>query len=473
MELNLNFDNIINNSDIDYSKNSSLKGVFVSLISLGCDKNTVDSENMLGQLGLGGCIFTGDIKKAQIIIINTCGFLQAAIKESELAVNSAIEQKKYGKARVVIVAGCATQRYRDEFMKGISEIDALIGVAEYSQILGIVESAFNKNIDKYINFSETDSHRFDESIFLNRILSTPKHYAYLKISEGCDKTCTYCIIPKIRGAYRSRTFDSLIDEAKILADMGVCELILVAQDSTLYGTDIYGYQRLHELLAELSKIDGISLLRILYCYPEHVYPELINEMSKNDKIAKYIDMPIQHASDRVLKLMGRRSNQDKILKTISELRNAMPDISIRTTLITGFPGEEKEDFKILIKFIEDAKFDRLGVFSYSREAGTPADKMQNHIEEKTKEARKNRLMKVQMNVSIQKAMEKIGKIMSAFIESYEDGFYIARSQYDAPDIDSIIYINSECKLKNGELVNIKIIDSREYDLIGELYEYSK
>lgn len=450
---------------------SKLNGVKIALVSLGCDKNLVDSETMLGLLGMQGCVFTSDITKAQVIIINTCGFLQDAIAESRLAVNSAVSQKKQGLCRAVIVAGCAAQRYKEEFADRSLDIDGVIGTMEYNKIVEVIEQAFDQNMDRYVDFTQLDQYRIDENIHLNRVLSTPKHYAYLKIAEGCDKTCTYCAIPRLRGHFRSRTLNSLLEEAHILASMGVKELILVAQDTTLYGTDIYGEQKLHELLARLSEIDGIKWLRILYCYPEHIYDGLINEMKNNPKVLQYLDMPIQHAADRVLKLMARRSNQEKIRTTISKLRDAMPDIILRTTLISGFPGEQKEDFIELCRFIKDMQFDRLGVFTYSREEGTPADKLPNHLTQKTKNTRKDRLMQIQQEISVAKFAKKIGSEIAVLTEGKEGSMYFGRSYADAPQIDGLVFFESKSEVTIGSFANVKVTETLEYDLLGEAISF--
>ena len=445
---------------------NSLKGVPVALISLGCDKNTVDSENMLGGLGLAGCIFTNDLAKAQIIIINTCGFLKSAIKESEDNIRLAIKQKDEGVCRAVIVAGCAAERFKAHFLNKFDEIDAIVGVNEYSEIKKITEDALNRTFDKRTDYTRLDKHRFNEELFLNRIVSTPKHYAYLKIAEGCDKKCTYCTIPNIRGPYRSRTFDSLIQEARMLAKKGVKELILVAQDTTLYGTDLYDKKRLHELLFELSKIKNIVWIRILYCYPEHIYPELLQEIKNNKKVTKYIDMPIQHSENKILKLMGRQTTKEFIKDIINEIRETIPNISIRTTLISGFPGEEREDFKALCNFVKEMKFDKLGVFPYSREEGTPADKLPDHITERTKNTRAGRIMLVQKEVSENKLKEKVGSIITIVTEGNENGMYYGRSEFDAPEIDTLVHFASNNDIKIGDFVQVEIQSSDEYDLKG-------
>ena len=431
---------------------NSLKNIKVALISLGCDKNRVDSEVMLGLLAGEACVFTPDLAEADAIIVNTCGFLQEAVAEAREEIERALEQKRTGPCRVVIVTGCAAQRYRELF-EG-TEIDAVLGVHEYDRIADVMRAAFGV---------ESGPAGYD-----GRVLSTPGHYAYLKIAEGCDKHCTYCTIPAIRGPYRSRTMESLVEEAKQLAAQGVKELVLVAQDTTLYGMDIYGRQVLHELLRQLSEIEGIRWLRLLYCYPEHIYDEFINEMAQNPKVLPYVDMPMQHAADRILRLMGRLSTKAELRATIAKLREVIPGVTLRTTLIAGFPGETKADFTELCDFIKEIKFDRLGVFAYSREEGTPADKLEGHLAEKTKQTRAGRLMKIQQEISMAKMAEKIGNILEIIIEGEEDGAYFGRSHADAPDIDGIVYTETEKPLEMGEIVKVRVIDAGEYDLMGEV-----
>ena len=449
---------------------NSLFGIKVALISLGCDKNRVDSEVMLGFLAGETCVFTPDLTEAAAIIVNTCGFLQDAVAEAREEIQKALEQKRKGRCRAVIVTGCAAHRYKQELFDENTEIDAILGVQEYHRIVEVMQAAFGSYFSRYVNYDTIDAHRPNENLHLTRILSTPGHYAYLKIAEGCDKTCTYCTIPAIRGPYRSRTMQSLVDEASVLAASGVAELVLVAQDTTLYGTDIYDRQALHELLHELSKIDGIRWLRLLYCYPEHIYDNLIAEMAQNSKVLPYIDMPMQHASDRILKLMGRHSTQADLRAIIAKIRDAIPGITLRTTLIAGFPGETKTDFIELCNFIKEVQFDHLGVFAYSREEGTPADRLDSHMEKKTKQSRAERLMKIQQEVSAAILMDKVGNTMEVLIEGTQDGISFGRSYADAPEIDGLVYVKSAQPLKAGCFVKVRITDSTEYDLIGEMLQ---
>jgi ribosomal protein S12 methylthiotransferase len=443
-------------------RDDTLKNVKVALISLGCDKNRVDSEVMLGLLAGESCVFTPDLTEAAAIIVNTCGFLQEAVAEAKEEIERALEQKRVGRCRIVIVTGCAAQRYKQELLEENAEIDAILGTQEYHLIADAIKTAL---LGKKSGF---DAHRPNDNLNLTRVLSTPSHYAYLKIAEGCDKTCTYCTIPAIRGPYRSRSMQSLADEAALLAEQGVKELVLVAQDTTLYGMDIYGRQVLHELLQELSKIDDIRWIRLLYCYPEHIYDGFIAEMARNTKVVPYVDMPMQHAADRILKLMGRRSTKADLRATIAGLRDAIPGVTLRTTLIAGFPGETKADFMELCNFLKEAQFDRLGVFAYSREEGTAADKLEGHLEEKTKQARADRLMKIQQEISAAKLMDKIGNTTEVLIEGAEDDIYFGRSHADAPEIDGIVYVKSQKPLEAGQIVRVAITESTEYDLIGEL-----
>lgn len=435
------------------------QGIKVALISLGCDKNTVDSEIMLGLLAHQDFVLVTDPNIAQVIIINTCGFLQDAAHESYQEIQNAISQKDIGCCRAVIVTGCAAVRYRDEILSMVG-VDAVMGVSEYADLIPVVQKALG--IISTVQPLTTD-------LELLRIPSTPKHYAYLRIAEGCDKNCTYCTIPAIRGGYISRPLESLLEEAQRLAKLGVKELILVAQDTTLYGTDIYGEQKLHILLNKLSQIEGISWLRLLYCYPEHIYDELLTEMAQKPKVLHYIDLPIQHCSDKILKLMGRKSTQASLRQTIDRIRKALPNVVLRTTLITGFPGETKADFQSLCKFIEDIKFDWLGVFPYSREEGTPADVLPDHLEEKTKAARLNRLMKIQQDITTNKLAERSGHMYTVVVEKLEEnGIYTGRSYAEAPDIDGLVFVSSPTQLEIGEFVHVKIIKTWQYEIMGEV-----
>ncbi|MCL2575519.1 MAG: 30S ribosomal protein S12 methylthiotransferase RimO [Defluviitaleaceae bacterium] len=441
---------------------SKLNGIKATLVSLGCDKNTVDSEIMLGMLAASGVTMTADLESAQVIIINTCGFLQDAVGEAKEEVELALEHKKSGSCKVLIVTGCAAKRYPDEFLN-TDGIDIVLGVAEYGdlipRVLEYLEGDHSLPIQGDVDMAQ---------MHLIRIPSTPKHYAYLRIAEGCDSHCAYCTIPKIRGAYTSREMQSLLDEARRLVDFGVKEIIIVAQDTTLYGKDIYGEQRLHTLLQELSQIEGVKWLRLLYCYPEHIYDELLEEMAQNPKILPYIDLPIQHSVDRILKLMNRKSTTQMLNNTIEKIRKAMPNAVLRTTLITGFPGENEEDFDEVCKFIETVKFDRLGVFPYSREGGTPANKLPNHLPEKTKKERHDQLMQIQQKISKKKLAQRLGEVVEVVVEGLDEGIYFGRSYGEAPDVDGVIFIENEEGLQIGDFVRVKIVETWEYDMIGEI-----
>ncbi|MCL2349913.1 MAG: 30S ribosomal protein S12 methylthiotransferase RimO [Defluviitaleaceae bacterium] len=435
----------------------NIQNTKVALISLGCDKNTVDSEMMLGMLAQAGAVFTPDLAQANIIIINTCGFLQDAVAESKEEIEAAIAYKKAGTCRAIVVTGCAAVRHRADF-EADENIDIVLGVSEYDKLIPLLVG------------SATVPGRPPAA----RVLSTPKHYAYLRIAEGCNKHCTYCTIPQIRGAYESRPMPEILSEAEYLARLGVKELILIAQDTTLYGTDLGDDQQLHALLNQLSKIDGIKWIRLLYCYPEHIYDDLITEIAINPKVLPYIDMPIQHASDKILKLMNRQSSAEILREKIAAIRAAIPHIALRTTLIVGFPDETKKDFQDLCDFVEEIKFDNLGVFPYSREEGTSADKMDNHLEEKTKLARRDRLMKIQQQISADKLAEKDGRIFEVVIEGEEEqGVYFGRMSAQAPDIDGLTFVSSPRPLNINEIVRVQIIETWEYDMMGELYESAK
>ncbi|MCL2753893.1 MAG: 30S ribosomal protein S12 methylthiotransferase RimO [Defluviitaleaceae bacterium] len=425
-----------------------------ALVSLGCDKNTVDSEIMLGLLRNANIDIISDLPQADIIIINTCGFLKDSVDEAREEVEAAFGFKRNGSCKVLVVTGCAAKRYREEFL-ALDGVDFVLGVSEYDKLIPTITG----------NIAECEL----PPLHSVRIPSTPKHYAYLRIAEGCDSHCTYCTIPKIRGAYTSRTMPSLLEEAQRLADFGVKELVLVAQDTTLYGKDIYGEQRLHVLLQELSQIDGIKWIRLLYCYPEHIYDELLAEIAKNPKVLPYIDLPIQHASDRILKLMNRKSSSKILMSIIKEIKRHVPDIVLRTTLITGFPSETKRDFARLCAFIEQAEFDSLGAFAYSREEGTAADKLPDHLPEKVKLNRQEQIMLKQQGISARKLRQNIGKIFEVVVEGIEEsGVYFGRSYTQAPDIDGITYISSEQPLEIGDFVHVRITEAWQYDVMGEV-----
>ena len=434
------------------------------MVSLGCDKNLVDSEEMLGILTSRGFEITDDETEAEAAVINTCCFIEDAKKESIEEILSLAELKKTAKLKVLVVTGCMAQRYREEILEEIPEVDAIVGTTGKAGIADAMEEAFRGR--KTILLMDASR---DENIETKRIISTGGHYAFLKLAEGCDKHCTYCIIPKIRGKYRSFPMEKLLSEARDLADAGVTELILVAQETTIYGVDLYGRKVLHELLGELCRIDGLHWIRILYCYPEEIYPELIEVMAREKKICHYLDLPIQHASDAVLKRMNRRTSEADLRKLVSDLREKIPDIFLRTTLISGFPGETEKDHQVLKEFVREMKFDRLGVFTYSREEDTPAAKMKDQVPQRTKEKRRREIMQIQQKISLARGKARIGKTMEAVIEGElpEEGIYAARTYGDAPGVDGMVFIPATEDHMSGDFVNVRITGASEYDLTGD------
>ncbi|MDY5578063.1 MAG: 30S ribosomal protein S12 methylthiotransferase RimO [Lachnospiraceae bacterium] len=437
----------------------------ILFISLGCDKNLADSEEMLGILQSRGYEFTDDEREADIIIVNSCCFINDAKEESINTILDMAQCKIHYCCKALIVTGCLAQRYKDEIYKEIPEVDAVLGTSSYDAILEAVDGALKGTKPQV--FKDLD--RLPD-IRTERVVTTGGYYAHLKIAEGCDKHCTYCIIPKIRGKYRSVPMEQLIRQAEALAAKGVRELILVAQETTVYGKDLYGEKSLHKLLKELCKVDGIMFIRIMYCYPEEIYDELIQVMKEEKKICHYIDMPIQHCSDAILKKMGRRTNKQEIVDIVEKLRSEMDDIVIRTTLITGFPGETQEEFEEMMDFVDQMEFDRLGVFTYSPEEGTPAAEFAHQIDEELKADRQCELMELQQDIAFEKSEEKIGREMIAIIEGKvaDENAYIGRTYMDAPNIDGYVFINTGEALMTGDFVKVKITGASDYDLIGEL-----
>ena len=437
----------------------------ILFISLGCDKNLVDSEVMLGLLAEKGYGFTDDETQADIIVVNTCCFIGDAKEESVNTILEMAEWKNKGKLKGLIVTGCLAERYREEILKEIPEVDAVVGTASYDRIAEVIEQAAAG--EQKLLYGNTDRLVMTET---GRILTTGGHYAHLKIAEGCDKHCTYCIIPKLRGRYRSFPMEKLVKEAQELADQGVKELILVAQETTMYGTDLYGEKKLHELLKELCRIRGIRWIRIQYCYPEEIYEELIRTIRDEPKICHYLDLPIQHASDRILKRMGRRTTRQELQKMIGRLREEIPDICLRTTLITGFPQETEEEHEELLDCVDEMEFDRLGVFPYSPEEDTPAACMEGQIPEEIKEARRDELMELQQDISFEKAEAMIGKELWCMVEGKvaEEYAYVARTYKDAPGVDGYIFIQTMAELMSGDFVKVHVTGADEYDLIGEI-----
>lgn len=442
-----------------------MKNKKILFISLGCDKNLVDSEVMLGILADRGFEMTDTEDDADIIIINTCCFINDAKEESINTILEMAEYKKTGPCKALIVTGCLAQRYKQEIVDEIPEVDAVIGTSKYDEIFDAVDQAL-----KGSHFLDVDDLDRLPSVPGKRILTTGGHYAHLKIVEGCDKHCTYCIIPKIRGNYRSVPMEQLLAEAASLAEQGVKELILVAQETTLYGVDLYGKKSLHILLKELAKIKGIRWIRILYCYPEEIYPELIETIKNEKKVCHYLDMPIQHASDAILKRMGRRTTKAQLKETVSLLRKEIPDIVLRTTLIAGFPGETQEQHEELMEFVDEMEFERLGVFAYSPEENTPAASMPDQIPEEIKEERRDAILELQQEIAFDKAADMVGRTLYAMIEGKvaDEPAYVARTYADSPDIDGYVFVNTGEMLMSGDFVKVKITGSAEYDLIGEL-----
>lgn len=437
----------------------------VLFISLGCDKNLADSEEMLGMLVENGYTLTNDETEAEIIVVNTCAFIHDAKEES---INSILEMARYkteGVLKVLLVTGCLAQRYKEEIIKEIPEVDAVLGTTSFGDIIKALDKVFEG--ERYLEFKDINALT---EISKKRVLTTGGYYGYLKIAEGCDKRCTYCIIPKLRGNYRSIPMEQLISQAEYLAGQGVRELILVAQETTVYGKDIYGKKCLHKLLKELCKIPGIQWIRILYCYPEEIYPELIQTMKEEKKICHYLDLPIQHCSDKILKKMGRRTTKQELIDIVTLLRKEIPDIILRTTLITGFPGETEEDHEELMEFIDTMEFDRLGVFTYSAEEDTPAANMPNQIAEEVKEDRQAELMELQQEISIDKGNDKIGTCVEVMIEGKvaDENAYVGRTYGDAPNVDGYIFINTDTELMSGDFARVHVTGALEYDLIGEL-----
>ena len=436
----------------------------MSMVSLGCDKNTVDSEMMLGLMNEKGFEYTDIDEEADVMIINTCGFIQSAKEESINAILEASKLKEVGNLKALIVTGCLAQRYKDEIIKEIPEVDALLGTSSFDKIVETVEEVLGGEIkNEFLDLDRLPS------ISKKRKNSTGGYYAYLKIAEGCNKNCTYCIIPSLRGNYRSYPLDDLIAQAKDLATQGIKELILVAQETTLYGVDIYGKKTLPKLLNELPKIEGIEWIRILYCYPEEITDELIDVIASEDKVCKYLDIPIQHASDDILRRMARRTTYDDLVNIIGRLRNNIPDITLRTTIIAGFPGETVEDVDTVIEFIKQMKFERLGVFTYSEEEGTVAAGFDNQIDEKEKEARRDRIMRVQQEISESNLLNMVGKTFKVLIEGKlpDENVYIGRTYMDVPGVDGYVFVNTEREYMSGDFCDVLITGSSEYDLIGD------
>lgn len=439
----------------------------ILFVSLGCDKNLVDSEEMLGLLTAAGYGITDREEEADIIVINTCCFIHDAKEESVNTILEMAEWKKEGPCRILAVTGCLAQRYQQEILEEIPEVDLVLGTASTDEILKGLEQV--KTSGSCLDLKElTYLPRFTTK----RVLTEGGHHAHLKIAEGCDKHCTYCIIPKIRGPYRSVPMEELVRQAEYLAEQGVKELILVAQETTIYGVDLYGEKKLHELLERLCRIPGFVWIRILYCYPEEIYDELIQVIKREKKICRYLDMPIQHASDRILKRMGRRTTRRELEEIVEKLRREIPDIVLRTTLITGFPGETQEDHQELMQFVNEMVFDRLGVFTYSPEEDTPAYGMPDQIDEEVKLDRRDELMELQQEISLENGEKRIGQELLVMIEGKvaDENAYVGRTYGDAPKIDGYIFINTDRELMSGDFAWVRVTGALEYDLMGELMD---
>ena len=436
-------------------------------ISLGCDKNLVDSEEMLGILRDRGHTFTDDETLAEGIIINTCCFIGDAKEESVQAILDMAEYKNSGECRALIVTGCMAQRYQQEILDEIPQVDAVLGTMSYEKIADTLDEVLEgkKKLEAApLTYLPLPGRK--------RVVTTGGHYAYLKIAEGCDKHCTYCIIPRLRGRYRSIPMEHLLREAQQLAEDGVKELILVAQETTVYGRDLYGEKSLHILLEKLCRIKGIRWIRILYCYPEEIYPELVETIRREEKICHYLDLPIQHASDEVLRRMGRRTSKADLVSIVQMLRREIPDIVLRTTLIAGFPGETLEQHQELMDFVDEMEFDRLGVFTYSQEEDTPAASMPGQIDEETKLTWRDELMELQQEVAFDKAQDMQGRVVTAMVEGQVSGenVYVARTYGDAPDVDGYLFLHTQETLMSGDFVKAKVTGASEYDLIGEIFD---
>ncbi len=439
-------------------------------VSLGCDKNLVDSEKMMGLLRADGWTFTDDEQEADAILINTCCFIGDAKEESVNTILEMADLKQNGKLKALLVTGCMAQRYKQEIIDEIPEVDAIVGTSSYDEIRDVLRKVLEQEgpVSCFKELSYTPAVREE------RVVSTGGYYAFLKIAEGCDKRCTYCIIPDLRGPYRSVPMEELVNEAKALAENGVRELILVAQETTLYGLDLYGEKRLPQLLSQLAKIPGIYWIRIQYCYPEEITDELIEVIKTEEKVCHYLDIPIQHASDRILKRMNRRTTRKQLEEMIRKLRREIPDIVLRTTLISGFPGETEEDHQTLMEFVDEMEFDRLGVFAYSAEEDTPAASFPDQIPQELKEERRDEIMELQQEIAFAHSEEMVGRILDVMIEGKvaDEPAYVGRTYMDAPNVDGLIFVDTGEALMSGDFVRVRVTQAAEYDLIGEVYDES-
>ena len=439
----------------------------VMFISLGCDKNLVDAEKMLGILRRDGYVFTDDEAEAEVIIINSCCFIGDAKEESINTILEMAAYKEEGVCRALIVTGCLAERYQNEILQELPEVDGVLGIASWQEISRVVREALEKKAPRI--FYDNNALPVTDA---ERVVTTGGYYAHLKIAEGCDKHCTYCIIPRIRGKYRSVPMEDLVAEAASLASQGVRELILVAQETTLYGVDLYGKKALPQLIRRLAAIPGIYWIRIQYCYPEEITDELIQVIRTEPKVCHYLDIPIQHGSDKILKRMGRRTDAAQLRKIIGTLREQIPDIALRTTLITGFPGETEEDFQELLDFVDEMEFERLGVFAYSQEEDTPAASMEDQVPEEIKQRRRDQVMELQQEIAFEKSESMVGRTLDVMIEGKitDENAYVGRTYMDAPGVDGYIFVQSSEEFLSGDFVRVKVTGAVEYDLIGEVAE---
>lgn len=439
----------------------------IGMVSLGCAKNQTDAEVMLGILSRDGYAIVENPADADVIIVNTCGFIDAAKQESIEAILEMAQYKEDGRCKLLIATGCLAERYSADMLKELPEVDAVLGTGDYDSICSVIERAFDG--ERFVISGNNDRTPDDR---LPRLLSTPFYSAYLKISDGCDNNCTYCAIPKIRGKYRSRSIESIVEEAKHLAKNGVKELILIAQDTTRYGIDLYGKYCLHELLEELVKIEDIHWIRVHYFYAEAITDELIETMAKHEKICNYIDLPVQHADDTILRRMARRTNRAEMTEKIRKIRSKMPDAILRTSIIVGFPGETEEQFENLCDFVKEIRFDRMGVFAYSQEEGTPAADFEDQIDEEIKGERLDKLMKIQQKISLELNQQKYGKKIEVVVCGYDEESYLfyGRSRGDSIDVDGLVYFGAEEEIEVGDFVTVEILNADEYDLMGRVVE---
>ncbi len=441
-------------------------------VSLGCDKNLVDTEKMLGLLNSEGYAFTDDEGEADAILINTCCFIGDAKEESVNTILEMARLKEEGRCRALVVAGCLAQRYKEEILEEIPEVDGILGTTSCDEIVNVLNGILGR--EKQAPVSCFHDLAEPPTGGENRVVTTGGYYAHLKIAEGCDKRCTYCIIPYLRGSFRSVPMEQLVQEAGQLAEQGVKELILVAQETTLYGKDLYGGKTLPKLLHELAKVPGIQWIRLQYCYPEEITDELIEAIRTEEKVCHYLDIPIQHASDRILRRMGRRTNQAQLREMIAKFRREIPDIALRTTLISGFPGETQEDHEELMTFVDEMEFERLGVFAYSAEEDTPAYSFPDQVPQEVKEERRDEIMQLQQEIAFEKSEDMVGRVLTVLIEGkvVDEPAYVGRTYMDAPGVDGLIFVNADVELMSGDFVRVRVTGSAEYDLIGEIYDES-